>query len=44
MHFKVNKSFIKLLFMHFACTRSKAGTMVIKVNKSFNIHVLTFNT
>ena len=28
--------------MHFAGTGSKAGTMLIKVNKSFNIH-LTVN-
>ena len=35
MLIKVNKSFIKLLIMHFAGTGSKAGTMLIKVNKYF---------
>ena len=29
--------------MHFAGTGSKAGTMLIKVNKSFNIHLITVN-
>ena len=29
--------------MHFAGTGSKAGTMLILVNKSFNIHLLTVN-
>ena len=32
MLIEVNKSFIKLLTMHFAGTRSKAGTMLMKVN------------
>ena len=35
MFIKVNKSFIKLLIMHFAGTGSKAGTLLIKVKKSF---------
>ena len=39
MLIKVNKSFIKLLIMHFAGPGSKAGTMLIEVNKSFNIHI-----
>ena len=38
-----NKSFVKLLIRHFAGRRSKAGTMLIMVNKSFNIHVLSVN-
>ena len=29
--------------MHFAGMGSKAGTMLIKVNNSFNIHLLTVN-
>ena len=36
----VNKSFIKLPIMDFAGTGSTAGTMLIKVNKTFNIHDL----
>ena len=37
MLIKVNKSFIKMLIMHFAGTGSKAGTMLIKVNKSAHV-------
>ena len=33
MLIKVNESFIKLLFKHFAATGSKVGTILIKVNK-----------
>ena len=47
MLYKVNKSFIKLLIMHYAGTRSatgpEAGTMLIKVYKSLNMHLLTVN-
>jgi hypothetical protein len=43
MLIKVNKSFIKLLIMHFAGTGSKAGTTLIKVNKSFYILLITVN-
>ena len=34
MPIKVNNSIIKLLIKHFAGKGSKAGTMLIKVNKS----------
>ena len=43
MYIKVNKTFIKQLIMHFAGTGSKARTMLIKVNKPFNIHLSTVN-
>jgi hypothetical protein len=42
MLIKVNKSFIKLPIMHFAGTGSKAGTMLIKVNKSFKLLIMHF--
>ena len=37
---KDNESLIKLLIMHFAGTGSKAGTMLIKVNKSAHVERL----
>ena len=39
---KDNESLIKLLIMHFAGTGSKAGTMLIKVNKSAHVERLWF--
>ena len=39
--FKLNKAFIKQLIMHVGGMESKVGTMLNKVNKSFNIHLLT---
>ena len=43
MLIKVNTSFTEQLIMHFAGMGSKAGTMLIKVNKSYNIPLLAVN-